>query len=273
MKELVEQLVLQNQELIKALKEKSEQKQEKFSVSFEKFDENEENFDSFMERFEAFLDIQNVPTTKRGKVLISSLNARLYNLLKNLLAPENPAEKDFNTLKKVLKDHLSPKALIIPSRHMFINRKQNEGESISNYIAELRSLAIPCEYKEDMLNTMLRDVFVSGLRDRNILDRLFQEDDIDLENTLKIALSMEKAVKGANEIMGKSAEMKAFKANKKGSKFSKQRYEKNKNETKKTAKNKNESCIRCLGNHSKNNCWFKSSECRYCHRMSLKDRL
>ncbi|GBN26034.1 hypothetical protein AVEN_86874-1 [Araneus ventricosus] len=49
---------------------------------------------------------------------------------------------------------------------------------------------------------MLRDVFVSGLRDKAILDRLFEEDNIDLGKRLQIALAMEKSCKGANDIMG-----------------------------------------------------------------------
>ncbi|GFR32159.1 uncharacterized protein K02A2.6 [Trichonephila clavata] len=60
-----------------------------------------------------------------------------------------------------------------------------------------------CDYDKDMLNIMLRDMFVSGLRDKMILDRLFEEDNINLEKTLNIALAMEKAFKGANDIMGR----------------------------------------------------------------------
>ncbi|GFU89183.1 uncharacterized protein CG43867 [Trichonephila clavipes] len=83
------------------------------------------------------------------------------------------------------------------------SRKQTEGEGISTYIAELRALAMNCDYDKDMLNIMLRDVFVSGLRDKMILDRLFEEDNINLEKTLNIALAMEKAFKGTNDIMGR----------------------------------------------------------------------
>ncbi|GFY04210.1 transposon Tf2-9 polyprotein [Trichonephila clavipes] len=61
-----------------------------------------------------------------------------------------------------------------------------------------------CDYDKDMLNIMLRDVFVSGLRDKMILDRLFEEDNINLEKTLNIALAMEKAFKGTNDIMGRA---------------------------------------------------------------------
>ncbi|GFR05780.1 transposon Tf2-9 polyprotein [Trichonephila clavata] len=45
-----------------------------------------------------------------------------------------------------------------------------------------------------------------------ILDRLFEEDNINLEKTLNIALAMEKAFKGANDIMGQGVNsMQTFK--------------------------------------------------------------
>ncbi|GFW38872.1 retrovirus-related Pol polyprotein from transposon 412 [Trichonephila clavipes] len=131
-------------------------------------------------------------------------SAKLYQLLKNLLAPDIPSDQTLDKLKDALKKHLTPKPLIIPSRHKFLNRKQTEGEGISTYIAELRALAMNWDYDKDMLNIMLRDVFVSGLRDKMILDRLFEEDNINLEKTLNIALAMEKAFKGTNDIMGRA---------------------------------------------------------------------
>ncbi|GFW05803.1 uncharacterized protein K02A2.6 [Trichonephila clavipes] len=87
-------------------------------------------------------------------------SAKLYQLLKNLLAPDIPSDQTLDKLKDALKKHLTPKPLIIPSRHKFLNRKQTEGEGISTYIAELRALAMDCDYDQDMLNIMLRDVFL-----------------------------------------------------------------------------------------------------------------
>ncbi|GFV13576.1 uncharacterized protein K02A2.6 [Trichonephila clavipes] len=86
------------------------------------------NFDSFIERFETYLDVQNVPIANRAKVFVSSLSAKLYQLLKNLLAPDIPSDQTLDKLKDALKKHLTPKPLIIPSRHKFLNRKQTEGE-------------------------------------------------------------------------------------------------------------------------------------------------
>ncbi|GFV77745.1 DUF1758 domain-containing protein [Trichonephila clavipes] len=66
-------------------------------------------------------------------------NAKLYQLQKNLLAPDIPSDQTLDKLKDALKKHLTPKPLIIPSRHKFLNRKQTEGEGeINNYEAKLK---------------------------------------------------------------------------------------------------------------------------------------
>lgn len=275
MEQLVATLIEQNKMLMESLKQKPAETSNTNKVSgvtLEKYDENVETFECFLERFEAYLDIQNVPDNKRGKTLISAISVKLYNLLKNLVSPDSPASKDYPTLKNILKDHLNPKPLIIPSRHMLLNRKQHEGESISLYISELRALAIPCNYNTEMLNIMLRDVFVSGLRDRSILDRLFQEDDIDLDKTVKIALAMERATKGAKEIIGGSSsqEIKEFKVN---NHMGNQNYRgrKGENQTKNKkcyTDNQNKTCPRCakLG-HSSQNCRFKTTQCNFCKKV------
>ncbi|GFQ70138.1 uncharacterized protein K02A2.6 [Trichonephila clavata] len=91
---------------------------------------------------------KNVPIANRAKVFVSSLSAKLYQILKNLLAPDIPSNQMLDKLKDALKEHLTLKPLIIPSRHKFLNRKQNEGEG--TYIAELRALAMNCDYDKDI---------------------------------------------------------------------------------------------------------------------------
>lgn len=262
MEQQIAALLQQNQELLKALQNK-EAPEQKVNVQFEKFNDEIENFDSFLERFDTYLDVQKVPDALRPKVFISSLNPKLYQLLKNLLAPEIPSDQSLDSLKDVLRKHLNPKPLIIPSRHKFLNRKQHEGESINNYIAELRALALNCDYDRNMLNVMLRDVFVSGLKDKTILDRLFEEDNIDLDKTLQIAVAMEKACKGANDVMGKG--INALQVGKKNKlNYKKQSFP---DRYKKDVCTE-EFCTRCTGtDHRKQNCKFISSRCNYCSRI------
>ncbi|GFS67333.1 uncharacterized protein K02A2.6 [Trichonephila clavipes] len=128
MEQQIADLLRQNQDLIRALQIRDDSHSHKVTVQFDKFDEENENFDSFIERFETYLDVQNVPIANRAKVFVSSLSAKLYQLLKNLLAPDIPSDQTLDKLKDALKKHLTPKPLIIPSRHKFLNRKQTEGE-------------------------------------------------------------------------------------------------------------------------------------------------
>ncbi|GFX94046.1 uncharacterized protein K02A2.6 [Trichonephila clavipes] len=128
MEQQIADLLRQNQDLIRALQIRDDSHSHKVTVQFDKFDEENENFDSFIERFETYLDVQNVPIANRAKVFVSSLSAKLYQLLKNLLAPDIPSDQTLDKLKDALKKHLTPKPLIIPSRHKFLNRKQTEGK-------------------------------------------------------------------------------------------------------------------------------------------------
>ncbi|GFW15163.1 transposon Tf2-9 polyprotein [Trichonephila clavipes] len=262
MEQQIADLLRQNQDLIRALQIRDDSHSHKVTVQFQKFDEENENFDSFIERFETYLDVQNVPIANRAKVFVSSLSAKLYQLLKNLLAPDIPSDQTLDKLKDALKKHLTPKPLIIPSRHKFLNRKQTAGEGISTYIAELRALAMNCDYDKDMFSIMLRDVFVSGLRDKMILDRLFEEDNINLEKTLNIALAMEKAFRGTNDIMGRAINsMQTFKKH----------MDKKSNFTK--SRKKTLYCSRCTGtNHAKENCRFISSKCNFCGKLGTLNR-
>ncbi|GFU41123.1 transposon Tf2-9 polyprotein [Trichonephila clavipes] len=143
MEQQIADLLRQNQDLIRALQIRDDSHSHKVTVQFDKFDEENENFDSFIERFETYLDIQNVPIANRAKGFVSSLSAKLYQLLKNLLAPDIPSDQTLDKLKDALKKHLTPKPLIIPSRHKFLNRKQTEGEGrVENEIDRLEKEGI-----------------------------------------------------------------------------------------------------------------------------------
>ncbi|GFT64427.1 uncharacterized protein K02A2.6 [Trichonephila clavipes] len=69
-----------------------------------------------------------VSNTRPSGRMWSTSTAKLYQLLKNLLAPDIPSDQTLDKLKDALKKHLTPKPLIIPSRHKLLNRKQTEGE-------------------------------------------------------------------------------------------------------------------------------------------------
>ncbi|GFT09235.1 transposon Tf2-6 polyprotein [Trichonephila clavipes] len=98
MEQQIADMLRQNQDLIRALQIRDDSHSHKVTIQFEKFDEEKENYDSFIERFETYLDVQNVPIANRAKVFVSSLSAKLYQLLKKIFAPDIPSDQTSNNV-------------------------------------------------------------------------------------------------------------------------------------------------------------------------------
>ena len=70
--------------------------------------------------------------------MICTLNVPL---LRSLLTPELPQSLKYDELVDLLKQHYEPKPLVIAERFHFHRRNQRDGESIADYMAELRRLS------------------------------------------------------------------------------------------------------------------------------------
>ena len=128
-----------------------------------KLDPTEECISAYLERVELFFAANGIKDEKQVPVLLSMIGPKNFSLLRDLLAPDKPQEKSVAVLFETLKKHYEPKPVIIAERFRFHRRDQSSGESIVEYLAELRRLATHCQFG-DYLNEALRDRFVCGLR-------------------------------------------------------------------------------------------------------------
>ena len=136
------------------------------------FDLKTDNITEYTERVEQYFIANDVTDEKKQTaIFLTVIGNEMYNLLRNLLAPESPAGKTVKTLSETLTDHLKPQPLIIAERYKFYFRDQSENETITEYLAELRKLTLNCEFK-DYLDQALKDHFVCGLQNNNIRRRL-----------------------------------------------------------------------------------------------------
>src|SRR5207244_1616379 len=110
----------------------------------------------------------------------------------NLLAPVDPATKTLDSLIATLTKHFQPATLEIAERQRFFKRMQAEFESISVFVAELRRLALTCNF-EATLDLALRDQFLSGVRNDSLKKKLMIEDDLTFEKAFQLAYKMEAA--------------------------------------------------------------------------------
>ena len=100
---------------------------------------------------------------------------------------------------RLLNNHLSRKPISTAERFRFDKRDQKEGESISEYIAQLKKLSIHCNFKAS-LNEKLRDRIVCGVRNTQIQKRLLSEKDLTYDKAVEISIVMEAAARDATEI-------------------------------------------------------------------------
>ena len=114
-------------------------------------------------------------------------------MLKNLLAPDEPKDSALADIKEKLITHYKPKPPVIGQRFVFHQRTQNSGESINEFVMELRRLARTCEFGP-FLDEALRDRFVCGLNNSTIQKKLLSEKNLTLQRAIDIAMAAEMAV-------------------------------------------------------------------------------
>ena len=75
-------------------------------------------------------------------------------------------------------------------RYKFNTRSQNDGETIDQYVTELKRLAKDISYGE-LSDEMIRDRIVWGTNNSQIKEKLLQAEELDLNKALTIARGIE----------------------------------------------------------------------------------
>ena len=160
----------------------------------EPFDPESDDWPTYAERLEQFFLANRITdyAGKRVAAFLTVIGPKAYTLLRNVLAPDKPATKTYAELVAALKAHLDPKPLVIAERFKFHRRSQKEGETVAQYLAELRKLAEYCDFK-DHREEALRDRLVCGIQSKAIQKRLLAEADLTLQKAYEVAQGIEAA--------------------------------------------------------------------------------
>ena len=160
----------------------------------------------------------------------------------------------FEEIVKKVKEHHCPKPSQIAQRFKFNTRVQGATESISEFVAELRSIATYCEFKDATITEMMRDRLVCGVRDKRLQQRLLAEpDNVAFDKALKLAQSFEAAEKDVKDMQrhDPSGHVSA-------------QVNKATHKQQQPPSHKPSSCFRCGANHNPSTCRFKQEQCHSC---------
>lgn len=111
---------------------------------------------------------------KKRVLLITSLADETYKLLHSLCVPTEPETMEFKDFL-LLETHFAPVKSYFFARKKFYQTLQSTKEPIRQFAARLHNLADECDFRTE-LNLVLRDVFVMGIQDKKIRERLQEED-------------------------------------------------------------------------------------------------
>lgn len=224
------------------------------------FDGETQLWEEYSEMLEFFFQANEITDADKKKaVLLSGVGAATYSLLRSLLCPMTPGEKTYGELINVLKAHYNPKPSEIVQRFKFNSRTRKNGETVADYVAELKKLAQHCEYGAT-LSQMLRDRLVCGVNDDRMQRRLLSEVDLNFEKALSICQAMESANKNVKDLQGMLSEETAQATRMlKGQTSVHRVYSPDKKGPKKDFV-----CYRCKGNHAPEECRFVNELCHKC---------
>ena len=83
------------------------------------------------------------------------------------------------------------------ARHILSTRKQKAGESLDQFLNELKTLAKDCDLKtvsaEQYKSEMIRDAFINGLQSNHICQRLLENKTLNLQTAIDQAHSLDVA--------------------------------------------------------------------------------
>ena len=140
-----------------------------------------------------FLTVNNVEDEKKVAHLLGGIGARAYAVIKNLVAPQTPKECSLDRIKELLINYFKPRPPVIAERFAFHKRDQRPGETVNEFVIELRRLARTCKFG-NFLDEAIRDRLVCGLANGGTQKRLLAEKDLTLKKAVEVATAAEMAV-------------------------------------------------------------------------------
>lgn len=213
--------------------------------------EGGDEWEEYVEVLEQHFIAHDMSAAKQRAVFLSSCGRPTYSLLRRLLAPRRPSEVPLDESLRRLTEHYSPRPSVIVQRYHFYCRAQKEGEAMKDFVAELRKLADPCSFGQELDNN-LRDRLVHGIRDDVMRRRLLEEPELTLDRAVQIVASMEAAVRGAKQMTGQTGESAILRVSKSDEAVGE--------------------CHRCGGRHPESSCRFRNLRCFSCQKKGHSAR-
>ncbi|XP_046145404.1 uncharacterized protein K02A2.6-like [Osmia bicornis bicornis] len=178
------------------------------SFKIEMFDPTKHKWSTWLQRLEgAFAAFEITTETKQRSYLLQYIGIDTYTKLGNAMDGANPYITSLDAIKEALKTILEPEPLEAAEIFVFQKRKQEENESIREFVNDLHKLSAKCNFGT-YLKTALRTQLIAGLRNPNVQARLLETQNLTFDTADTTAIMMELAESSTSQLRntGTSAE-------------------------------------------------------------------
>ena len=230
-----------------------------------------EAFASYEARIKQFFIANDIEAERQAPALISTIGVSGYKTLQDLFAPDDPCTQTLDDLCTALRQHYSPRKLQLAERFRLHKCVQTETQTVTDFIAALRSASLHCGYTAAILDETLRDIFIVGLRNSHIQRELITKPDtLTFQEACTTAKQLEAASKEVSKLSSSRAatsNVNAVKSHRKPQRTAPaipaQRSGNNE---------RRKACYRCgEDDHMANACRFRDVNCRYCKKRGHID--
>lgn len=114
------------------------------------FDPTTDDWTSYTERVKHYLIANNIREGRQKSTFLAICGSTTFELAKTLLQPTTLDEATYAAILEKLTKHYAPKPSPIVQRFKFNTRERQPGESISVYIAALRTIGEHCGFGDSL---------------------------------------------------------------------------------------------------------------------------
>lgn len=143
------------------------------------FIEDTDKWHAYLVKVDAYFEANEVTDdAKKRALLVAALGSKTVEILCGRVAPRKPSSLSYEEVVSTLNEHYDPSPNEISESFKFFHRNQQEGESMQAFIVEIRRLAHNCNFSS-MLQRMLRDRIVCGVRSKKLAETAASEEGLD----------------------------------------------------------------------------------------------
>ena len=142
-----------------------------------------ERFKSEFDNYEIATDLCDRDGKKRAAVFLACLGSAAHTLFRTFKFDNDGDRAKVDKIKEAFDKHWLGEVNVTYERYVFHQRIQQPGESIENFVADLRKLAKSCAF-EQLEDSLIRDRIIIGIRDDPARRRLLQQKNITLADTI-----------------------------------------------------------------------------------------